>query len=221
MKYTKKVFKNGLSLVTITGLPTSAVTITAYIKGGFRFDPQNRPGLSHFTEHIIFNATKSFPKFSSLAQAVERCGGWRSAFTWIEYQEHMVHLPKDHFEDGVKLILGPIFEPLITSSEIKKEIGVVKEEILRNKSDPSKAIWDYAWLPLFFQGTRLARPYSGTAEDISMISEPDIKSFISNYFKIKNTVLFVAGNFEQTYIQEVVNKYSKKYKRNYKTEDIP
>jgi len=220
MKYTKKVFKNGLSLVTITGLPTSAVTITAYIKGGFRFDPQNRPGLSHFTEHIIFNATKSFPKFSSLAQAVERCGGWRSAFTWIEYQEHMVHLPKDHFEDGVKLILGTIFEPLITSSEIKKEIGVVKEEILRNKSDPSKAIWDYAWLPLFFQGTRLARPYSGTAEDISMISEPDIKSFISNYFKIKNTVLFVAGNFEQTYIQEVVNKYSKKYKSNYKTEDI-
>lgn len=220
MKYARKVFKNGLSLVTITGLPTNAVTITVYVRAGFRFDPQNRPGLSHFTEHIIFNATKSFPKFGNLVQAVERCGGWRSAFTWFEYQEHTVHLPKDNFEDGIKLTLGTIFEPLITSSEIKKEIGVVKEEILRNKADPSKAIWDYAWFPLFFQGTSLARPYSGTAEDVSMISEPDVKSFIAKYFQTENVLIFVAGNLEQTYIQKVVDKYSKKYKSNYKKEDI-
>jgi len=121
MKYTKKVFQNGLTLITLTGLSKNAVTITAYIRGGFRFDPPNRVGLSHFTEHIIFNATKSFPKFNTLAQDVERHGGWRSAFTWIEHQEHMVHLPKENFEDGVKLTLGTIFEPSITKSEVEKK----------------------------------------------------------------------------------------------------
>ena len=220
MIYTRKVFKNGLRLVTITGLSTNAVTITAYIRGGIRFDPQNRAGLSHFTEHIIFNATKSSSKFSTLAQAVERCGGWRSAFTWIEYQEHMVHLSKDNFEDGVKLTLGTIFEPFITKTEIEKEKGVVREEILRNKADPSKAIWDYAWFPLFFQGTNLARPYSGTANDISMISESDVKSFASNYFQTENSVIFVAGNLESSYIQEIVDQYSKEYKGNYKKESM-
>ncbi len=219
MIYSRKVFKKDLSLVTITGLPTNAITIAIYVKGGFRFDPQNRPGLSHFTEHIIFNAAENSTKFSNLVQAVERCGGWRSAFTWIEYQEHIVHLPKDNFEDGLRLTLETIFEPFITNSEVEKEKGVVKEEILRNKSDPSKAIWDYVWFPLFFQGTCLARPYSGTAEDVSMLSEADVKSFTSNYFKTKNAVLFVAGNLEQTYIQEIVNRYSKKYKSNYKKED--
>lgn len=220
MKYTIKEFKNGLKLVAITGLSTKAVTITAYIRGGFRFDFKDRPGLSHFTEHIIFNATKSFPKFSTLAQAVERCGGWRSAFTWIEHQEHMVHLPKDNFEDGAKLILGTIFEPFITSSEVKKEIGVVKEEILRNKADPSRAVWDYAWLPLFFQGTNLARPYSGTADDVSIISKSDVELFISEYFQPENTTIFIAGNLEEAYIQEVVGNYNQKSKSGYKKETI-
>lgn len=215
MKYTKVTLQNGLRLVMITGLASNAATITAYIRGGFRFDPPNRAGLSHFTEHIIFRL-----KSNDLAQAVERNGGWSSAFTWIEHQEHMVHLPKDNFEDGVKLILGHILRTSTTKSEVEKEKGVVKEEILRNKSDPSKAIWDYAWFPLFFQGTTLSRPYSGNTEDISAISETDVKSFASSYFQTENIVLFVAGNLNSTYIQEIVEKYNKKYKGKYKKKYI-
>lgn len=215
MKYTKVTLQNGLRLVMITGLSSNATTIAAYIRGGFRFDPPNRAGLSHFTEHIIFGI-----KSNDLTQAVERNGGWRNAFTWIEHQEHLVHLPKDNFEDGAKLILGNIFKPSITGSEVEKEKGVVKEEVLRNKSDPSKAIWDYAWFPLFFQGTDLSRPYSGNTRDISIISETDVKSFASSYFQAENVVLFVAGNLESNYIQEVVGEYSKKYKSEHKEKNI-
>lgn len=220
MKYTRKKFKNGLRLVAITELSTNAVTVAAYIGAGFRLDPPNRAGLSHFTEHIIFNATKSSSKFSVLDKNVEMCGGWRSAFTWIDYQKHIVHLPKENFEDGTELILGTIFEPSITRFEVDKEKGVVREEILRNKSDPSKAIWDYAWFPLFFQGTNLSRPYSGNAKDISIISDTDVNSFVSSYFQTENVVLFVAGNLESAYIQEIVDKYSKKYKSEHREKNI-
>lgn len=215
MKYTKVTLQNGFRLVMITGLSSNAVTIAAYIRGGFRFDPSKRAGLSHFAEHIIYGI-----KSSDLSQAVEKNGGWRSAFTWVEHQEHLVHLPKDNFEDGVKLILENIFKSYITKSEVEKEKGVVGEEILRNKSDPSKAIWDYAWFPLFFQGTNLSRPYSGNKEDISMISETDVKSFVSNYFQTENVVLFVAGNLETDYIQKAVEKYSNQHKSKHRERNI-
>lgn len=220
MIYAKKTFKNGLKLITLTDLSSNAITITAYIRGGFRLDPKNRPGLSHFTEHMVFNAQKNSPKFSALFQTVERHGGWSSAFTWIEHQEHTVHLPKVKFEDGIKLTLGTLLEPSITKSEVEKEKGVIREEILRNKSDPSKAIWDYAWFPLFFQGTNLSRPYSGNTKNISIISETDVNSFASSYFQTGNIVLFVAGNLESTYIQEIVENYSKKYKGEHKKKNI-
>ncbi len=220
MKYTKRVLKNGLRLVTISGLSTNAVTMAIYVKGGFRFDFKDKPGISHFVEHIIFNSKGNSSKSNNLAQIVEGHGGWRDAFTWIEHQEHMIHLPKNNLEDGLKLLVKTVFEPNISNSEIQKEKGVIKEEILRNKADPSRAIWDYAWLPLFFQGTNLARPYSGTSADVSSISKSDVKSFISKYFRPENSVMFVAGDIDHDYVQKIAEKYSEKYKKNYKREKI-
>jgi len=85
MIYQKTKLKNGLTLVTITGISTNAVAISAYIRAGFRFDPVSKPGLAHFTEHMLFNGTKSFPNPRAVAQAVEKYGGWHDAFTRIEH----------------------------------------------------------------------------------------------------------------------------------------
>jgi len=52
-----------------------------------------------------------------------------------------------------------------------------------------------------------------------MISDTDVESFSSSYFQTKNVVLFVAGNLEPIHVQEVVGKYSKKYKNKHKREN--
>lgn len=208
MRYRKIILRNGVRLIMITDLSTNAVTISAFLRAGFRFDPIEKPGLAHFAEHMVFNGTKSFPTSRSVAQAVEKYGGWHTAFTWVEHQEHTVHLPKDYFKNGLELLLETILNSRIDKSEVEKEKGVISEEILRNKSDPSRAIWDYVWFPLFFQGTNLARLYSGTAKNILTITDLDVKSFINKFFKSKDTILFVAGDLQENYIQEAVLKYS-------------
>lgn len=204
MEYKREILPNGLKLVTITGLSTKAVTIEAFIKAGFRFEPSDIPGLSHFTEHLVFSGTKSFPTYRDEAEAVERYGGWHMAYTWIEEQKHFVHIPRDHFKEGVTVLLESLFAPLIKKSEVEKEKGVVKEEILKNKSDPSMAIWNYVWFPLFFQGTALARPYYGSTEAIEKISKTDVEAFIADSFLPQNTVLFVAGDIQVGYVKKRV-----------------
>lgn len=219
MKYRRIELRNGVGLVMITDIPTNAVTISTFLRAGFRFDPPKKPGLAHFAEHMVFNGTKSFPTSRSVARAVEKYGGWHTAFTWVEHQEHTVHLPRDYFKDGVKLLLETILNSRIDESEIEKERGVISEEILRNKSDPSRAIWDYVWFPLFFQGTNLARPYSGAAKDIPTITDFDVKSFINKFFKSMDTIIFVAGDLQENHIQETVLKYSQGF-GNTKKEEI-
>ncbi|MFH1827200.1 MAG: pitrilysin family protein [bacterium] len=206
MKYKTTILKNGARLVMITNLSTNAVTLAAFIKAGFRFDPTNKPGLAHFTEHMIFNGTESFPTTKEEAQAIEKYGGWHMAFTWIEHQKHIVHVPKNHISIGLKVLLETLSRPLIKKSEVEKEKGVVQEEILKNLSDPTKAIWDYAWLPLFFQNTHISRPYSGTIEDVKKISHVDVKKFINNNYTSKNTVFIVAGDIEEKLIIELIEK---------------
>lgn len=204
MKYATKVLGNGLRLAMITGLSTKAVTVAVFIRAGFRFEPFDKAGLAHFVEHVVFSGTKSFPSYREEAEAVERYGGWHMAYTWIEEQKHLVHIPIDYFNQGVDVLLESIFAPLVEGSEIEKEKGVIKEEILKNKSDPAMAIWNYVWSPLFFQGTPLARPYHGDIKDIANISQKDILNFIKNNFMPQKTVLFVAGDFKDSVIKKVI-----------------
>ncbi|OGH18972.1 MAG: hypothetical protein A2868_00635 [Candidatus Levybacteria bacterium RIFCSPHIGHO2_01_FULL_40_15b] len=203
----RKHSSNGIKLVTITGLPTQAVTISVYIKAGCRFDPVNRLGIAHFTEHMAFSKTKSFGNSQILARAIEQYGGSHWAFTWIDHQNHIVHLPKEHFDIGAKVLSETLFDLMIEDSEVEKEKGVIKEEILRNRSDPSKAIWDYVWFPLFFQGTPMARPYSGTEKDINLITSQDVQSFVKRNFTPQDMVIFVAGEIEQKDVEDIVEKY--------------
>ncbi|HUD04685.1 MAG TPA: pitrilysin family protein [Patescibacteria group bacterium] len=221
MQYKKYILKNGLSFVSITGLSTKSVTITAFLRAGFRFDPPDKPGIAHFAEHMVFNGTQSFPTTEKEALAIEQYGGWHGAFTWIEHQKHTVHLPKSYFETGLKLLMETLSSPLIKQSEIAKERKVIKEEIYTNKSDSSKAIWDYVWTPLLFHGTHLARPYSGTENDLDLITKADLDDFINKYFIPKNIIIFIAGDIEPKRIRKEVEKNSRLFTTGGKSVDIP
>lgn len=161
---------------------------------------------------MVFGGTKRYPTPRELAQAVESKGGWHTAFTWIEHQKHIIHLPIDSFGVGAKVLFETLSNPLFVEAEIEREKGVVKEEILTNKSDPSKAVWNYVWFPLFFANTLLARTYSGTEQDVDGISREDLTLFRKTYFQPRNTVLFVAGDLDFTHVEEVINRCSSLYK---------
>lgn len=203
--------KSRLVVVELPGL--NSVAVSAYFRAGFRYDPDDKPGLAHFTEHMLFSGTKNYPNSEALEKAISRLGGWHWAFTWIDYQCQMLHLPVVAVDQGVKLLSEIILRSNLAGEEVRKERGVVIGEINRNLSDPEKAIWDYAWPPLFWQGTKLARPYSGRAEDISKITQKDVRSFFSNYFLPANTVFLVAGGIQAEKIYSLFENGFRDFRR--------
>lgn len=212
--------KSGSPLVIINLPGLKAVTISAFIKAGFKYDPVDKPGLAHFTEHMLFDGTKKYPSNKELSWAIERYGGWHYAFTWIEHQVHTIHLPKDQIELGIEVLTDMLINPLVSEKELSRERGMVKEEIRRNRSDPEKAVLDYAWQPLFFDGTPLARPYSGLEENIERITKDDVLKFINNNFLADSTVFLVAGDFDLIKIKELFEINTKNYSRATKREKV-
>lgn len=213
MNFTKVKLGNGSPLVLINLPGVKAATISAFMKAGFKYDPQDKLGLAHFTEHMLFNGTKKYPSPKKLSWAIERHGGWHYAFTWVEHQIHTIHLPKDCLRIGIEVLMDMLINPLIDENELKREKGMVKEEILRNRSDPEKAVLDYAWQPLFFKGTSLARPYSGVEEDIDKLTSEDVKKFLENNFLADSTVLLIAGDFDNKQVIEFFERQVGAYSR--------
>jgi predicted Zn-dependent peptidase len=161
-----KKLSNGLKLVIIKLPGSQAVTSTAYIRAGYRFDPLVRPGLSHFSEHMIFHGSEKYPSKDALAKVIHQNGGSHYAFTWIDFQKHTVRMPLANYIQGLDALLNTLFKPIIRQEDLDSERGVILEEIKNNRSDPTKALWDYVSNPLFFQGTKLSRPYSGVEKDV-------------------------------------------------------
>ncbi|KKS97731.1 MAG: processing peptidase [Candidatus Gottesmanbacteria bacterium GW2011_GWA2_43_14] len=211
MKYNRTKLNNGSSLAVIQIPHSTSVTISAYIKAGYRYDPINKPGLAHFTEHMLFTGTKKYPSHSRLAYEIERYGGFHMAFTWIDYQNHFIRFPRDQFHLGIEILLDTLFHSLILREEVEKEKGTVKEEILRNISDPEKAVWSYVFLPLFFKSTSLSRPYSGMTTDVGKFTREDVYQFTRSHFQPENVVYLITGNVKLYEAEQTINKYLKKY----------
>lgn len=220
MNFTKIKLKNGSFLISINLPGIKSVTISAFIRAGFKYDPAGKPGLAHFTEHMLFDGTKKYPTPKQLSWIIEKYGGWHYAFTWVEHQIHTLHLPKDCLDTGIEVLLDMLANPLIDEKELDKEKGVVKEEILRNRSDPEKAVLDYAWQPLFFKGTPLARPYSGEEQDIDRLTRNDVLKFIEDNFLVDSTVFLIAGDFDQIKIKELFEFNTKNYSRKEEQQNI-
>lgn len=209
MKYQRTKLINGSPLIVL-GIPSYAVTISAYIKAGFRSDPIKNPGLSHFVEHMNFSGTKKYPTHRDLAFAIERYGGWHYAYTWVDYQSHFVHLPYKYFREGVDVLSETLYKSLLLREEMEKEKGRVKEEINRNMSDPEKAIIPHVWFPLFFQSTILGRSYSGSLGNIKNISREDIVKFYNSYIRNGETCFIVAGGISLLKAKEIIDNYLKR-----------
>ena len=100
MNYRKIQLANGSPLVLLQIPSSSSVTISAYIKAGYRYDPIRKPGLAHFVEHMLFTGTKKYPSHHDLASVIEKYGGYHMAFTWIDYQNHYIRFPHEQFHLG-------------------------------------------------------------------------------------------------------------------------
>lgn len=196
---------NGLKIVFVNIPSSKAFTATAYVRAGCRFDPLDKPGLAHFSEHMFFNGCKKYPSRDDLAKVVDQNGGWHHAFTWIDFQKHTVQTPLLKAKEGLDVLLCTLFTPILRETDIQNEKGTVLEEMSTNKADPNRAMWDYVANPLFFQGTRLERSYSGSEKDVTAITLDDVRGFMDSYVNPRNTTLFVAGSLDKRISKQLIN----------------
>ena len=112
---------NGLK-VALINLPESlACMASLYLPAGYKYDPIDKPGLAHISEHVMLAGTQKYPTSKDLDAATTRFGGLQTAFTWIDYQLHTVRIPKDKFENGIDVLQQTIRYPLLKNVELQKE----------------------------------------------------------------------------------------------------
>ena len=172
---------------------------------GTRDELQNEHGMAHLLEHLFFKGTKKRSQYQVM-NCLETVGGELNAYTTKEETVVYSIVLKRDFSRAVDLIMDVIFNSTIGEEELQKEIEVVKDEIDSYLDAPAESIIDDLE-EVLFDGFSLGRNILGTKDSLDLITSEKLINFYQRCYTADELVFFSMGDFSQSYVEKLVNKY--------------
>lgn len=170
---------------------------------GSRQDFENKDGLAHFVEHILFRRNAEFNN-SQLAREFEKTGTIYNAFTEQELTCFYLKGLNEKFEDVFNLISKFFVCPVFDKKDFEKEKRIILEEIRSYEDDPEEYILDIG-NELIFPNHPLGRLITGTTKSLKNINLEDIQNYFAEYYTPNNLVVAFVGNLPFEKVAEAVN----------------
>lgn len=167
-----------------------SVSIGFWIGAGSRDERDDRAGVSHFIEHLLFKGSRSYDA-QQIAETFDAMGAELNAATSREHTVVYSRVPDRHVEDALAVMTDMVFAPQF--SELDQEREVVLEEIAMYEDAPQDLVHDL-FSQAVFGGHAVGRPVIGTADVISTISRRAIGAYHRSMYTGANIVVAAAGN---------------------------
>lgn len=199
-----KTLSNGISVVMEAMPYLKSAAFGVWVKVGSRHEDKTNNGIAHVIEHMLFKGTKN-RSAKDLADEMAKIGGNVNAFTSKECTSYYGTTISEHLPIAIDIISDMIKNSLIDDKDLKKEKGVIIEEIDMYDDSPEDLshemlqmmIWDHH--PLGYQ-------ISGTKKIVKSITREQILAFMDTYYVGENMIISIAGQFDQDEIMELLEE---------------
>ena len=167
---------------------------------GTRDEGSYPAGIAHFTEHTLFRGTRR-KSASAIGSYLDKLGGELNAYTTKE--EIVLHATvlKEDWKKAVKLLLELATEATFPADEVETERGVVLDEIISYKDNPSEDVYD-RFESLLFEGSPLATPILGTCASVKKITPEMLRRFVAEKFVPSRMVLSVVADIDESVLEK-------------------
>lgn len=205
MKFHKKVFKNGLRLITvpIKGAPTATMMIMA--ETGASYENKKIDGISHFLEHVTFKGTARRPTSRDINHELDEIGSRSNAFTSHEYTFYYAKAAPKHIEKIIDVLSDIYLNSTFPEKEIEKEKGVIIEEMNMYEDMPQRQA-PYLFLKLLYGDHPAGNTILGNREVIKKIKRQDFINYKKRHYVAGGSVIVVSGSFNQKKIEKLIEK---------------
>ena len=195
-----KTLPCGVRLVTEKIPQYQSASIGVWIGAGSARETDKNNGVSHFIEHMFFQGTETRSALQ-LAKDTDDLGCSMNAFTGKEATCFYIKALTGVFPQAVDILLDMLCHSLFDEKEMRKERGVILEELNMVYDTPDDYIMDLLDAKVF-SGTPLARTVLGTKTSVRSLRRDDILDYIRTWYTTDNTVVAVVGNFDGAQLEE-------------------
>ncbi|MBP7174882.1 MAG: insulinase family protein [Thermoclostridium sp.] len=203
--YQELILENSLTLV-YEKLPfVRSVSFGLWVGTGSRYETPELNGISHFIEHMLFKGTET-KTAKDIAMAIDNVGGQINAFTGKECTCIYTKTLDEDLELAIDMVADMLFHSRYDKSHIETEKKVVMEEISMYEDYPEEMVHDMLTEEVW-SGNSLGYPILGSCQSVSAITRDDIVEYMRSSYVPENSVISVAGNFDEQKLVEMVRKY--------------
>ncbi|MDP3982239.1 MAG: pitrilysin family protein [bacterium] len=204
----KKTLQNGLRVLAVPRENTESVTVLVLVGAGVKHEEKRISGVSHFLEHMLFKGTKNLPTPLAVADVIDRVGGSCNAFTSEEHTGYYAKVDSRHTDLALEWVADIFLRSTFPSPEMKRERGVVIEEMHMQHDDPKDWIHTL-WHSLLYGDQPAGWNILGTEDSVRGLSRKDILLYQQSMYVPSGTVVCVAGKVSAP---EVFSKVGKLFK---------
>lgn len=200
MEYNVHTLPNGIRILHVPS--ASAISHACIIVNtGSRDEPENKAGLAHFIEHLIFKRTEK-RSTNQILNRLESVGADLNAYTTKEYTCVHASFLNPYLDRTLDLFNDIIFHSTFPEEEMDKEKSVILDEIASYLDQPEEAIND-DFEDMLFAGHSLGNNILGTTDSVQNFTREDVINFRKANYRTNEIVVAVIGNYT---LKSVVNK---------------
>lgn len=130
-KTAKIVLPNGLEALLISDPGSDLSAAALAVEAGSWQDPIERPGLAHYTEHMLFLGSKTYPSETGFRSYVDDRGGTFNAYTADRVTNYAFAVTNPDFAEAIDRFSHFFIDPAFTASALGREVKAVNQEFER------------------------------------------------------------------------------------------
>ena len=194
--------KNYKSTYAVIGTKYGSID-TCFKRGDEKEYTRVPEGIAHFLEHKLFES-EELDAFTRYAET----GASANAYTSFDKTCYLFQCA-DRFEDSLRILLDFVTHPYFTKETVKKEQGIIGQEITMYYDEPG---WmsTFNLLRCLYKNHPVRIDIAGTVESISCITDKLLYDCYNTFYNLNNMALAVVGNVQPDQVVKICDEMLKK-----------
>lgn len=159
-------------------------------------------GIAHFLEHQLFNMEDG----SDPLEQFYSTGCYSNAETTEKYTRYYFS-GVENIEENIDYLLRFVSSPYFTDDSVKKEKGIIIEELKMYQNYPSTELYEKMNFNTFLVRTE-RYPVIGTVKDIKKITKEDLYKCYNTFYHPSNMYVVISGNVDSEEVIEQIRNHS-------------
>ncbi len=200
----RKELNNHMRVVMEPMEQFTSVSIGVWVDAGSANENPDNNGIAHVAEHMLFKGTAT-RSARDIADETAALGDHLDAYTSKECTCYCIKTLGEYADKALEIIADMICHPKLDPQDLKKELGVILDEIDMYEDDADELVHELLQKKIW-QDHPLGYIISGEKDVVRHFDTDVLRRFMNTYYNGRHLLISVAGRFDPETMLAAIKK---------------